>query len=233
MRYRINEQMVLLCMPKQGPDGPIAPYLHSFAQSLTEQGYWGCYLRRQLMLGACFSHWLKQRRIRSHLISSAHRNHHDKRRTVACRVRLEPQSRNLRHACLPTPADIILDSNVRKRLRITSIRVRREKLTTGMNATQTTDPTWPRPSMSFSRCIDVLVLTTSPVSRLLCRHSADACRPFISPLMGCLSTTLQRNRIMGGSLWNRVTIHRCVLRSGSSRRDERNVAATSRLICFV
>jgi integrase/recombinase XerD len=70
MRYRINEQMVLLCMPKQGPDGPIAPYLHSFAQSLSEQGYRHCYVRRQLMLGACFSHWLEHRRVQSHLISS-------------------------------------------------------------------------------------------------------------------------------------------------------------------
>lgn len=36
MRHRINEQMVLLCMPKEGPDGPIAPCLCSFAQSLFE-----------------------------------------------------------------------------------------------------------------------------------------------------------------------------------------------------
>jgi integrase/recombinase XerD len=88
MRYRINEQMVLLCMPKQGADGPIAPYLHSFAQSLSEQGYQHRYLRRQLMLGACFSHWLKQRRVRSRSISSEHasrylRYRHRDRQTAA------------------------------------------------------------------------------------------------------------------------------------------------------
>lgn len=72
MRFRINDQMVLLCMPKEGPVGPIAPYLRSFAQSLGEQGYDRRYIRRQLMLAACFSSWLKQRGVRLHCIRSEH-----------------------------------------------------------------------------------------------------------------------------------------------------------------
>jgi integrase/recombinase XerD len=59
-------------MPKGGPDGPIAPYLHSFAQSLSEQGYSRRYLGRQVMLAASFSRWLKQKRVRSGCINSAH-----------------------------------------------------------------------------------------------------------------------------------------------------------------
>jgi site-specific recombinase XerD len=72
MRYRINEQVVLVCMPKDGPVGPLAPYLRSFARLLRQQGYTRIYLRRHLMLAARFSHWLKQRHIRSRWISSEH-----------------------------------------------------------------------------------------------------------------------------------------------------------------
>jgi integrase/recombinase XerD len=72
VRYRVNEELLLLCMPKEGPHGPIAPHLHSFARSLSEQGYERRYLRRQVMLAACFSQWLQQRRIRLRCISSEH-----------------------------------------------------------------------------------------------------------------------------------------------------------------
>lgn len=72
MRYRINDQMVLLCMPKEGPVGPIAPHLRSFSQALSVQGYDRRYVRRQLMLAACFSRWLKQRCIRLRCIRSEH-----------------------------------------------------------------------------------------------------------------------------------------------------------------
>lgn len=71
MRHRISEQVVLLCMPKEGP-GPLAPYLRSFARSLSQQGYSRCYLRRHLMLAARFSRWLEERRIRSRCLSSEH-----------------------------------------------------------------------------------------------------------------------------------------------------------------
>jgi len=82
MRHRINEKVVLLCMPKGGPGGPIAPYLHFFAQSLSEQGYSRRYLCRQVMLAACFSRWLKQRRVRSGYITSGHPS-----RYLRCRYR--------------------------------------------------------------------------------------------------------------------------------------------------
>jgi integrase/recombinase XerD len=62
MRHRVDKYTVLFCMPAGGPDGPIAPYLHAFSQYLREQGYEHHYLRRQVMLAACFSHWLKQTR---------------------------------------------------------------------------------------------------------------------------------------------------------------------------
>ena len=60
MRYRVDEQFVLLCMPKEGPEGPLVPYLRAFAQSLSQQGYARRYLHRHLMLAECFSQWLKQ-----------------------------------------------------------------------------------------------------------------------------------------------------------------------------
>src|SRR4051812_14810322 len=71
MRHRVNGQVVLLCMPKEGP-GPLASHLRSFAQFLSQQGYSRVYLRRHLMLAARFSRWLEHRRIRSRYISSEH-----------------------------------------------------------------------------------------------------------------------------------------------------------------
>jgi hypothetical protein len=72
MRYRVNKQFVLLCMPKEGPEGPLVPYLRPFAKSLSQQGYARQYLRRHLMLAACFSQWLNHRRVRSRRITSDH-----------------------------------------------------------------------------------------------------------------------------------------------------------------
>jgi hypothetical protein len=39
VRYRINEQMALTCMPKGGPQDPLVPYLQSFVHVLSELGY--------------------------------------------------------------------------------------------------------------------------------------------------------------------------------------------------
>ena len=72
MRYRINEQLALTCMPKRGPEGPLAAHLQSFAQVLSELGYTRRYLCQHLMLVARFSHWLGQRHVPSHLISNEH-----------------------------------------------------------------------------------------------------------------------------------------------------------------
>src|SRR2546425_136913 len=59
-------------MPRGGPVGPLAPYLRLFARSLSLQGYTRCYLRRHLMLAACFSRWLKQHRVPLRCITSEH-----------------------------------------------------------------------------------------------------------------------------------------------------------------
>jgi integrase/recombinase XerD len=60
VRYRVNDQVVLLRMPKKGPEGPFAAYLGAFADSLSLQGYSARHLRREVMLAALFSQWLKQ-----------------------------------------------------------------------------------------------------------------------------------------------------------------------------
>jgi integrase/recombinase XerD len=60
VRYRINDQVVLLRMPEKGPEGPFAAYLGAFADSLSLQGYSAHHLRREVMLAALFSQWLKQ-----------------------------------------------------------------------------------------------------------------------------------------------------------------------------
>jgi integrase/recombinase XerD len=72
MRYRINGKVILLCMPKDGPGGPITSFLPSFAQSLSEQGYGQIYLRRQVMLAAGFSRWLERRGVHAYRLSREH-----------------------------------------------------------------------------------------------------------------------------------------------------------------
>jgi hypothetical protein len=70
MRYRINEPWVPACMQKAEPEGPLVPYLRPFGQSLIEQGYFGCYLRRHVMLAMYFSQWLKKKGFRSRCVTS-------------------------------------------------------------------------------------------------------------------------------------------------------------------
>jgi integrase/recombinase XerD len=65
VRYRVNDQVVLLRMPKKGPEGPFAAYLGAFADSLSLQGYSARHLRREVMLAALFSQWLKQSAVAS------------------------------------------------------------------------------------------------------------------------------------------------------------------------
>ena len=65
MRYRVNDQVVLLRMPKGGPEGPLTAYLRPFAETLVQQGYCAQYLRRHVMLAALFSQWLKQSAVAS------------------------------------------------------------------------------------------------------------------------------------------------------------------------
>lgn len=72
MRYRVNEKTLLFGMPKRGPGGPLEPHLDAFAKFLSERGYGRYYLRRQVMLAACFSRWLKERRVQVRRIRSEH-----------------------------------------------------------------------------------------------------------------------------------------------------------------
>lgn len=67
MRYRVNDQVILLRMPEKGPGGPFAAYLDAFADSLSLQGYGIRYLRREVMLAALFSQWLKQSAVSGNL----------------------------------------------------------------------------------------------------------------------------------------------------------------------
>jgi len=52
----INNQVVL----SRAPEGPLARYIGSFAESVCKQGYALDSIHRQVLLAACFSRWLKQ-----------------------------------------------------------------------------------------------------------------------------------------------------------------------------
>jgi integrase/recombinase XerD len=68
MKYVVNDHLVL----SRVPEGPLAPYVGPFAESLSRQGYAQRYIHRQVMLGACFSRWLEQREVPAHHIKSEH-----------------------------------------------------------------------------------------------------------------------------------------------------------------
>jgi integrase/recombinase XerD len=72
VRYRINDQVVLLRVGPEGPEGPLAAYLRPFAQTLGQKGYSRQYVLRHIMLAACFSKWLKQAGVLRHQITSRH-----------------------------------------------------------------------------------------------------------------------------------------------------------------
>jgi integrase/recombinase XerD len=68
MKYVINNQVVL----SRPPEGPLAAYIVSFAESLKEQGYAEDSVHRQVLLAACFSRWLKQNGVVLRSICSDH-----------------------------------------------------------------------------------------------------------------------------------------------------------------
>ena len=68
MKYVINEHLVL----SRVPEGPLAAYLGSFAESLSLQGYTQRYIHRQVMLAASFSRWLKQTGTLPRRVTSQH-----------------------------------------------------------------------------------------------------------------------------------------------------------------
>src|SRR6478672_7497555 len=54
MKLVISNRVVL----SRVPEGPIAPYLSGFADSLIATGYTAWWIHRQVLLGAGFSRWL-------------------------------------------------------------------------------------------------------------------------------------------------------------------------------
>ena len=68
MKCFIDKQIVLSRMP----EGPLAAYIGPFAESLREQGYAVVSIHKQVLLAACFSRWLKQRRVCLRSITADH-----------------------------------------------------------------------------------------------------------------------------------------------------------------
>jgi len=68
MTFAISSQVVL----SQAPEGPLAGYIASFADSLGSIGYAACSIQRQVRIGACFSRWLGQGAVTPEGITSGH-----------------------------------------------------------------------------------------------------------------------------------------------------------------
>lgn len=92
MKCIIDKQVVLARVP----EGPLAAHISSFAKSVREQGYAKSSIHRKVLLAACFSRWLKQRRVRMPSITSDHAARYLQYRGQ--RVRLHPgDAAALRH----------------------------------------------------------------------------------------------------------------------------------------
>ena len=68
MKCFINDQVVL----SREPEGSLAAHIGAFAKSQSAQGYAPDSIHRQVLLAACFSHWLKQKGVRLRYVSSDH-----------------------------------------------------------------------------------------------------------------------------------------------------------------
>ena len=68
MKCIIDNQVVL----SRAPEGPLAAHIDSFAKSVREEGYATNSIHRQVLLAACFSRWLQQKRVRLGGITSRH-----------------------------------------------------------------------------------------------------------------------------------------------------------------
>lgn len=68
MTFVISSQVVL----SQAPEGPLAGYIGSFADSLSAIGYAADSIHRQVRIGACFSRWLGQGAVTPERITSGH-----------------------------------------------------------------------------------------------------------------------------------------------------------------
>ena len=72
MKYMINDKVVL-SVP---PEGPLAGYISSFTEWVSEQGYAASSLWQRIHLAACFSKWLGERGVRLRSVSSEHPAHY-------------------------------------------------------------------------------------------------------------------------------------------------------------
>ena len=68
MKCVINDQVVL----SRAPEGPLAAHIATFAKSQSELGYAPYSIHRQILLAACFSHWLRQEGVELRHVSSDH-----------------------------------------------------------------------------------------------------------------------------------------------------------------
>ena len=57
MKYIIDNRIIL----SRAPEGPLAKYIVRFERAMRGQGYARYSLYRQVLLGACFSEWLRKR----------------------------------------------------------------------------------------------------------------------------------------------------------------------------
>lgn len=97
MKVVISSQVVL----SRVPEGPIAPYLGRFAASLDATGYSVKWIHRQVLLGACFSQWLRKKAVALQDITSAHQARYLKYRAR----RLQPRCGD--HAALAHLVDFL------------------------------------------------------------------------------------------------------------------------------
>ena len=68
MKHIVDGQVVLSLVP----EGPLAPHINSFAESVREQGYAMSSLHRKVLLAACFSRWLGQQSVGLRSLASGH-----------------------------------------------------------------------------------------------------------------------------------------------------------------
>ncbi len=68
MKCVINDQVVL----SRAPEGPLAAIIGAFVKSLSSKGYAPASIHRQVLLAACFSHWLEQQGVALRHISPDH-----------------------------------------------------------------------------------------------------------------------------------------------------------------
>ena len=77
MKCVINNEVVL----SRAPEGPLAAHIGAFAKSRSAQGYALDSIHRQVLLAACFSHWLKQQGVALRQVRSDHPSRYLRGRT--------------------------------------------------------------------------------------------------------------------------------------------------------